>query len=167
MLWTQKSGVLSVALILMATGTAVIAEVPQTPAPDFALRSLSGETLRLSEFRSEVVLLSFIADWCSRCRQALPFYESLHQQHLDAGLQVIGVEVAADAKAAMTRAADFGLSFPLLLDDGQVVSRLYELGELPLTVLIDREGNVRFIDNGFRGSSAASLTAEVGRVLAE
>ena len=55
-------------------------------APDFALRALDGKNLRLSEYRSEVVVLTFWASWCNKCRDAMPILDSLFEQYQNAGL---------------------------------------------------------------------------------
>ena len=65
-------------------------------APDFVLRSLDDGNLRLSEFRSEVVVLNFWSVWCSNCRDAASALEEFYQQYESAGLQVLSVGVTGN-----------------------------------------------------------------------
>ena len=158
---------LTILIACLAMSSAWSSPLVDEPAPDFALHGIDGKTLRLSEYRSEIVLLSFASDSCARCRQALPFFEDLNRQYQGAGLNVIGVNIEANAKVATDLAAELGLHFPILLDTGQSVSRLYDLNQLPLTLLIDREGVVQLINQGFRGDSGAQISAGLARLLAD
>jgi peroxiredoxin len=137
-------------------------------APDFSLRSLDGGNLRLSEYRSEVVVLNFWATWCGKCSDAMPILNSLYQQYQGDGLQVFAVGVDGDSHKALEFAESAGVSFPMLTDnENKTVSRIYDLGSMPLTLVIDREGNVRHVHKGFKKGSGAQIAAEVAELLAE
>jgi peroxiredoxin len=111
-------------------------------APDFALKDLAGRNQRLSEFRGDVVVLTFWASYCGPCRTAL-------QSASDAAAAlggtpvVLGVSLDRDAARAASVAASLALEYPSLLDANQAVGRLYDVQHLPMTLLIDREGVVR------------------------
>jgi peroxiredoxin len=111
-------------------------------APDFALKDLSGRNQRLSEFRGDVVVLTFWASYCGPCRVALQSAGNAMAAGEGAPV-VLGVSLDHDAARAASVAASLGLQFPSLLDAGQSVGRLYDVQHLPLTLLIDREGTVR------------------------
>jgi peroxiredoxin len=111
-------------------------------APDFALKDLSGRNQRLSEFRGEVVVLTFWASWCGPCRDALGTVDAVVAAS-GGGPAALGVSLDRDPKRAESIAASLELRQPTLLDAGQSVGRLYDVQHLPLTLLIDREGVVR------------------------
>jgi peroxiredoxin len=136
-------------------------------APDFALRSIDGPNLRLSEFRSEVVLLTFWADWCGKCRAALPMLNALNERYASAGLQMLAVDVEGDPEHTRKFAKANSVTFPVLTDTDQNVSRIYGLNQMPMAVLLDREGNMRHVHAGFKGDIDAILAAQLEALLAE
>jgi peroxiredoxin len=111
-------------------------------APDFVLKDLAGRNQRLSEFRGEVVVLTFWASWCSPCRDAL---EAVDVAVASAGgaPAALGVSLDREPDRAAAIVASLALRHPTLLDSRQSVGRLYDVQHLPLTLLIDREGIVR------------------------
>jgi peroxiredoxin len=153
--------------LLLTINIASSASVIGEAAPDFALPSLHDGNLRLSEYRSEVVVLAFWASWCAHCNQAMPLYKSLYRQYQTSGLQVLTVAIDGEPDIAKQLVEDFGLEFPILLDRDHQVSRMYELGKMPMTVVIDREGRVVFIDSGFRGDSVKRIATEVSGLMEE
>src|SRR5215813_13745196 len=61
------------------------------PAPDFALQSLDGKTVHLSDYRGKAVLLNFWATWCSPCKIEMPWFVELQKEYGPQGLQIVGV----------------------------------------------------------------------------
>ena len=112
------------------------------PAPDFALKSTAGTNLRLSEYRGDVVVLTFWASWCGECRQALATLDKVFAP-TGKGPVVLGVNLDGDAARAASVATAIGCRFPTLVDSRQQVGRLYDLDHLPLTLVLDRDGIVR------------------------
>lgn len=136
-------------------------------APDFALRSLDGSNLRLSEYRGSVVLLGFWARWCSDCRQAMQALNQVHAKYERAGLVTLGIDVddTEEQAAAMTRS--LGLEFPILIDTYKTASSQFTLKAMPLLVLIDREGRIRYSQAGFERGKELQLTEQLRRLLNE
>jgi peroxiredoxin len=137
------------ALALAASTVASGAIAPQSSAPDFTLRTMEGPNVRLKEQRGRVVMVNFWATWCGPCRQEMPHLERLHRKYKSTGLVLLGVNVDDDARKAAELAAKLGVSFPMLYDTDKAVSKLYDLATMPSTVLIDRDGTVRFVHRGY------------------
>ncbi len=119
-------------------------------APDFALKSSTGENLRLSEHRGDVVMVNFWATWCGPCRQEMPLLEALHSRYERVGFSLLGVNIDDNSSKAMTMARELGVTFPVLFDARKEVSKLYQVDAMPVTVLIDREGKVRYVHQGYK-----------------
>ena len=119
-------------------------------APDFTLKSLGGENLRLEEYRGKVVLINFWASWCGPCRQEMPILDRIQQRYQGAGFEVLGVNVEGRDPKARRVAKELSVSFPLLFDESQAVSTDYDLQGMPFSVLIDRSGQVQYIHKGYK-----------------
>ena len=137
------------AMLVLGNGSAMAAVMPSIIAPDFTLRTLGGPNIRLQEQRGRVVLINFWATWCGPCRQEVPHLNRLYDKYRAAGFVILGVNVDEDARNATEVALKLGIKFPVLLDTDKTVSRLYDLVTMPSTVLIDRDGRVRYIHKGY------------------
>ena len=140
--------IVACAALAIASGT-VPAVAPVSTAPDFTLRTMGGPNMRLQEQRGQVVMVNFWATWCGPCRQEMPHLNRLYEKYRASGFVLMGVNVDDDARNAADVAAKLGVKFPVLLDTDKKVSKLYELSTMPSTVLIDRDGKVRYVHRGY------------------
>ncbi len=136
-------------------------------APDFALKSATGENLRLSEFRGDVVMVNFWATWCGPCRQEMPLLDELYTRYQRVGFSLLGVNIDDDPNRAMDMIRELGVSFPVLFDDGKEVSKLYQVNAMPVTVIIDREGSVRYVHYGYKPGYELKYLDQVRSLLRE
>jgi peroxiredoxin len=111
------------------------------PAPDFELTALTGEVVRLSQFRGQPVLISFGASWCPDCRLEAPLLEAVHKSHPE--LVVLLVDIKEDSDAVQSFAGDFGITHPILLDRDGKVSEQYQVFAIPTELFLDKEGIIR------------------------
>jgi peroxiredoxin len=111
------------------------------PAPDFELTALTGETVRLSQFRGQPVLLSFGASWCPDCRLEAPLLEEVYKSHPE--LVVLLVDLKEDSDTVQRFADEFGMTHPILLDRDGEVAEQYQVFAIPTELFIDGEGIVR------------------------
>lgn len=111
-------------------------------APNFRLAALDGQPRALDEFRGRYVLLNFWASWCGPCRAETPDLQDFYSRNLDRNIVVIGVNQQEDAVTARQFTAQFGVSYPILLDTSGAVSQAYAtgVGGLPRTYLIGPDG---------------------------
>ena len=119
-------------------------------APDFALKSSNGENLRLSEYRGNVVMINFWATWCGPCRQEMPLLDELYNRYERVGFNLLGVNIDDDSSRAMRMVEELGVDFPVLFDAQKEVSKLYEVEAMPVTVIVDRQGTVRYVHHGYK-----------------
>jgi peroxiredoxin len=135
--------------MLFVASAAIPAIAPAAAAPDFTLRTMSGPNMRLAEQRGRVVMVNFWATWCGPCRQEMPQLDRLYQKYKSSGFVLLGVNVDDDTHKAADVAGKLGVTFPVLLDTDKAVSKLYDLSTMPSTVLIDRDGKVRYVHRGY------------------
>jgi peroxiredoxin len=119
-------------------------------APDFTLKSLDGSNLRLSEFRGQVVLLNFWARWANESRREMPALNRINVTYERAGLVILGISIDEDLVRAHQFADSMKVSYPVMFDTGSEVGRDYQLGKMPMTILVDRSGVVRYSHVGFK-----------------
>lgn len=136
-------------------------------APNFTLKSNQDKNIRLSELRGEVVLINFWASWCGPCRQEMPLLEALHQKYKRLGFTVLGINVEEDATAADKIIADRGITFPILYDSRNEVSKLYKVSAMPSTVIVDRDGKTRMVHLGFKPGYEDKYEADIKKLIRE
>jgi peroxiredoxin len=153
--------------LLMLASASAAPDLKGAEAPDFALKTTQSRNLRLSEFRGEVVLINFWAGWCGACRQAMPALNDIHDKYQRAGLVMLSINVDDDTDHVQHIASSLNIRYPVLLDDRKTVSQLYRLDNLPLTVLIDREGAVRFVQSGYTTGDEQKLMTPLRAMLNE
>ncbi|MEH6567641.1 MAG: TlpA disulfide reductase family protein [Halioglobus sp.] len=137
-------------LFMLVYASSTLAVTDTGPAENFTLKSAGGENIRLSEYRGQVVLINFWASWCGPCRQEMPHLDAIHQKYQPMGFTVFGVNVEQDRKMADKILRDIPVSFPILFDDSNLVSELYDVDAMPVTVLVDRNGDIRFMHRGYK-----------------
>lgn len=154
-------------LLALALCTSHAAIVPQGPAPDFTLKSAEGRNLRLAEQRGQVVLVNFWASWCGPCRQEMPHLNRLYDKYRSSGFTLLGVNIDDDPAHGAATATKWGVRFPVLLDADKAVVRRYDLGAMPATVLIDRDGRVRFMHRGYREGMEEAYERQIRELVRE
>lgn len=163
--WTAR--LLVVAALAIAGSGAGAAVTPTAGAPDFTLPSLDGPNLRLQEQRGRVVMINFWATWCGPCRVEMPHLAKLYEKYRGSGFTVLAVNIDEDPNKAASLARQLGMRFPVLLDTEKKVSRLYDLSTMPSTVLVDRDGRVRYITRGYRDGYEDTYDKQIRELLRE
>jgi peroxiredoxin len=157
--------------LTLAAAVGSATEAPYTllghEAPDFALHAAAGDNVRLSEHRGEVVVLSFWSSRCSSCRTQLAALNRSFATYRSAGLSIYGVGVDDDPQQSREFARTAGVGFALLLDPAKSVSRSYQVDNLPMTVLIDRNGTVRYALRDYSAASSALYLQQLRTLLNE
>jgi peroxiredoxin len=138
-------------------------------AIEFALKDLDGNLVRLSDFRGKsVVLVDFWATWCVPCVKELPHFQRFLSQYKEKGLAVLAITVDGPESVAMVRpfVKRYNYTFPVLLDTESRVIALYNPRVvLPYTVLIDRNGNIRNVHQGYSPGDEKIMEEEILKLL--
>ena len=160
-----RSSIVGLFFVLLATSHGA-AGAPST-APDFTLKASTGKNVRLRELQGEVVLINFWATWCGPCRLEMPKLEQLYRQYQKTGFTLLGVNLDDNSGNALGMANKLGVSFPILFDKEKQVSKLYKVDAMPMTVLIDRDGKLRYLHRGYKTGYEDTYQTQVRELLKE
>ena len=119
-------------------------------AADFRLDARGGKQLGLNDLKGQVVMINFWATWCGPCRQEMPLLEQMHKKYRPMGFTLVGINVEEDSSGAEAWLQKTPVTFPILFDRENRVSKLYNVSGMPSSVLIDRKGNVRYLHRGYK-----------------
>ncbi len=136
-------------------------------APDFVLKDQAGRNLRLSEYRGQVVVVNFWARWVSDSRDEMPALDRINTTYNRAGLVVLGVSVDEDVARAREFADAMKVRYPILFDNSPDLGRDYLLRKMPMTILIDRAGVVRYSNVGFKRGDERTYLDQIRELLRE
>lgn len=120
------------------------------PAPNFTLKVLGGKNLKLSEMTGNVVLINFWASWCAPCIKEMPLLNAIYKKYKPLGFTILGINIEENSDDARAFLVDRPVDFPILLDSQNQVSKLYKVIAMPTSVLIDRDGNLRYLHRGYK-----------------
>ena len=128
------------------TGTSTAGQIPAPQqgflAPDFELKTPTGETVRLSDLRGQAVLVNLWATWCPPCRAEMQAIETVYNEYKEQGFVVLAVNMTYQDNQLdiMPFVTDQGLTFPVLLDETGDMAASYQLNSLPSSYFIGRDG---------------------------
>ncbi len=146
-------GALVGVMVIAALSRADVEGLKGKAAPDFALKTLDGKDVKLSDQKGKVVLLDFWATWCPPCIKALPHLQatSANKELTDRGLVVWGVNAAeANAKVeAFLKKNNYTFSVPM--DAKQAAMKAYGIEGIPTQVVVGKDGKVVYVGVGYAG----------------
>jgi len=172
-LLVRPKAVLQAAFAALALAFATVSlaaekyELAGQPAPDLVARGLSGQNVRISEHRGEVVVVSFWSGSCNTCRAQLEALDRIAKTYASAGLTVIGVNLDENIARAekFSRAQD--VQFQLLVATARSTGRDFRVDRLPMLVFVDRAGVLRAAHREFRKSDEEVYVRELRTLLNE
>lgn len=126
-----------------------VASGQSTKTPALALKDLRGRTMRLNDYRGKVVLVNFWATWCPPCRAEMPDLIKWQRDYRKKGLQVIGITYPPQKKSEVRQfTRSLKVNYPILIGSQETKELFFQGETLPITVIIDREGNIREVIEG-------------------
>ncbi len=111
-------------------------------APNFALQSISGDTVKLSEFKGRIVILDFWATWCPPCKKEIPGYIRLKNTYPDSVLEIIGVTLERNIGKVIDFKERVGVNYPLVMPNRAILQEYGNIQAIPTTFVIDRKGRI-------------------------
>jgi len=164
---TRGRAALAAAAATALLALPVLAGGADAPAPDFSLPARSGNTLKLDQFKGQVVMINFWASWCGPCRKEMPLLDNIYRHYGKMGFTLLGVNVEPDRSSALTWLQQTPVTFPILFDADSKVSKLYDVNVMPTTVFIDRKGNVRMIHVSYTDGDENAYLNEIRALVQE
>ncbi|KKB34946.1 thiol:disulfide oxidoreductase ResA-like protein [Bacillus thermotolerans] len=121
-------------------------------APDFELKQINKnnelETIRLSDFKGQGIMLNFWDTWCKPCEEEMPYMQELYPVYKEKGIEIIAVSLD-NTELVVDRFIDkYDLTFPIPHDKTGEVRDLYKIGPIPSSIFINPDGEIQRIVNG-------------------
>jgi len=135
------------------------------PAIGFSATAVDGSTFELSELSGRVVLLNFWGIWCTSCRDEIPELVALDREYRDAGLLVLGADYGDEPKDLPGFMESQGMTYPVLVDEG--LAEDYDVIVFPTTVVIGRDGRLRYRTKGYTKKGFRALREAVSQLIEE
>jgi len=131
--------------------------------PDFSLKSTDGKIVTLDSLKGKRVIVSLFATWCDPCRQELQSLQTdIWEPNQNSGkIAVIAVNAAEDPDVVKKFLSHHNVTFPVLLDPEQSVSRSIGGNFLPRSVVIDGKGRVVALNAGFGNDSLKEIKQQL------
>lgn len=137
------------------------------PAPAFTLTDLAGAQAGLAKYKGNVVMVNFWATWCGPCQQEMPLLDAMYKKYKMAGFTLIGVNVDKEAPPVKALLERKPVTFPVLLDPANSVSKAYHVDEMPSTVIVDRKGQIRYVHRGYRPGDENEYQDKIRQLIKE
>lgn len=154
---------LSLSLMVHAGSVTVGQEAPEVYLPEL----VGAEQVSLASLRGKVVYLDFWASWCGPCRVSFPILEKLRDELGPEGFEVLAINVDENESDALKFLSDMSVSYLVVRDDEAATPQTYGILGMPTGYLIDRQGVVREIHQGFRKSDGDQLRTTIVELLGE
>lgn len=150
---------LGAAALSLAAGWAV--------AQAAAATETAASSLDLAQYRGKVIYVDFWASWCGPCKLSFPYMKTLDAYYARRGLVVLAVNLDHDKARAQRFLEDVHNTLDVVYDPKGQLATKFNVHDMPTSVLIDREGKVRFIHKGFHDGDLAAYSAHVAELLDE
>lgn len=140
------SGASWIVVSMDKTGASTSGNIPAPQAgfaaPNFTLNTPDGTSFTLADLRGSAVLVNLWATWCPPCRAEMPAIEKMYQEYKEQGFVVLAVNMTYqdDPFAVVPFVQEYGLTFPILLEETGDVASAYQLRSLPSSYFINRDG---------------------------
>ena len=162
-----------IAKLLMAAALVLVSVAAQAdggaqagkPAPALSGKTLAGKPVSLAGFKGKVVLVDFWASWCAPCKEEMPVLQKLNKKYGGQGFTVLGVSVDNEEDKAKEFIKKMGVTFPIMHDKGHAIAERYKPAKMPTSFIVDREGKIRFVHEGFEKADIAKFDKEIKSLL--
>ncbi len=131
-------------------------------APDFSLKGLDGQTVKMSELRGKPVMVNFWATWCPPCREEMPDLQKAYQKYRGEGMVFLGIDMQEDPETVRKFVQQNGYDWTFVVDSDAQVARTYQASAIPTSYFVDRNGIIR--DTQIGAVTPALLDAKLSKI---
>ena len=135
-------------------------------APPFDLATADGGSVALASLRGRVVYVDFWASWCVPCKRSFPWMNALYDRHRGDGLAIVGINVDKRRPDAERFLRDMPARFPVVFDAAGATPGAFDVKGMPSAYLIDRNGSIVAVEEGFHDDALPALEARIRALLA-
>lgn len=134
-----SAGLLFMAVLLLAGNSSAAQKMPQ-----FAEKNIiDGAVVKSEDFKGKVLLVNFWATWCPPCRKEIPSLINLQDKNGDKGFSVLGISMDEGGKRLVKKfVSKINLNYPVIIGDAKIARGFGGVIGIPVTFLVDREGNL-------------------------
>jgi peroxiredoxin len=133
------------------------------PAAPFKLTTIDGE--KVSVEKGKVTIVDFWATWCEPCKKSFPKYQELYVKYKASGLEIVAVSVDDEKNGIADFVKTYGAKFPVAWDEGHKVAECYKPPGMPSAFVIDKNGIVKHLHNGYHDGEEKELEKEIKALL--
>jgi len=145
----KTTGLRKLLLAFVVLAAVAVGASAQQQAPNLSLKDINGKTIRLSDFRGKVLLVNFWATWCLPCRAEIPDLVKHQRRYRARGLRILGITYPPERIAEVRRfTSKLKMNYPVVIGSKENKRAFTSSETLPLTIVIDREGNIQSIIEG-------------------
>jgi len=122
--------------------------LPGEVAPAFSAETLNGEEFRLQDYLGEIIVVNFWATWCPQCEGEINEFELIWRDLEDDGVNFVGVAMDDTIAAVSTLAEEGDVTFPLIVEEENLITSAYGVTAAPEIFIIGPDGNIAFFHIG-------------------
>lgn len=138
------------------------------PAPNCdATLAEKSQKLDFNNYTNKVILIDFWATWCPPCKKSMPFLNSLRNEHLQEGFEIIAINVDENSEIAKQYLNENPVNYVKAFDPNGDCPVKFDVKAMPSSYLVDKSGKIRLVHLGFRDEDKAMLQKQVSSLLAE
>ena len=135
------------------------------PAPDLSVKKLDNSSVKISDYKGEVVYVDFWATWCPPCRKSFPWMEEVQQRYKDLGFKVLAISLDTKRDVIDQFLGTMDVHFDIAHDPSGDSANAFKVKGMPSSYLIDRKGNIHMTHMGFNSNDKTKLEEEIKNLL--